>query len=422
MRRILWRVLLVAAVLAITAGVGWHLYGGSWKERYEARVAALRAAGQPTRFEDLATPPIPDEENGAKLLEGAHRILEERRRAPGNANDLLYKQGRSAVENAELANYLGSLKPYFELLARVPERPGWRPELDWTAGINMRVDLYAQLNDARQYVVARVEVDPEETGRTERAANAAVLMLALGAKCRGPFLIGHLVSESVTSDVEEILRTAMRRPGFDAALFRRIVDPPLARSIPERWPLKSVFAQERAFGIGAVEALGAGAPYHSKGEERTLSFLELPSFYRHATRFLDVIEKAIAHSEATPEGALAAARDLASEPAADGPIFGDVSGVYSRTFRAFADNIASRRLTRVAMALLEHRQREGAWPERLAELGEMPMDPYGGGPFHYERTEGGCKVRAAKDDAPDELEEDFLAWTLREDQIPAMRR
>jgi hypothetical protein len=421
----MWRIarigLVVAVALAILAGVGWYLYGGPWREQYEARVAALRAEGQPTRFEDLAPPPIPDEENGAKLLEEAHRILEERRRAPGSADDLLYKD-RSAEEKAALAAYLESLKPYFDLLAQVPQRPGWRPDLDWNAGINNLVDLYAQLSDAHHHVVARAEVDPEETGRTERAAHAAVLMLALGAKCRGPFLIGHLVSESVASDAEEILRAAMRQPRFDAALFRRIVDPPLARSTSERWPLKSVFAQERVFGIAAVEAARAGAPYLSRGKERTVSFLELPALYREATRFLDVIEKAIAHGDATPEGAIIVARDLASESHAHSPILGDVSGIYSRTFLLFADNIASRRLTRVAMALLEHRQREGAWPESLAELGEMPMDPHGGGPFRYERTEGGCRVRAAKDDAPDDLEEDFLAWTLRDDQIPAIRR
>ena len=422
MRRLLWRVLVVTAALAIIAGIGWDLYGGSSREQYEARVAALRAAGQPTRLEDLATPPIPDEENGAKLLEQAHRVLEDRRRAPGSADDLLYKQERSAEENAAIATYLDSLKPYFDMLAQVPQRPGWRLELDWKAGINMRVDLYAQLSDARQYVVARVETDPLEAGRTERAAHAAVLMLALGAKCRGPFLIGHLVAESVTSDVEEILRTALRRPGFDAALFRRIVDPPLARSIPERWPLRSVFAQERAFLISAVEAIRAGAPYPDQGEERTISFFRLPRLYQGANRELDVVEKAIERSDATAEDAIAAAKELDAGPGSNDPWFGVPGKVYSRTFLVFADNVASRRLMRIAMALLEHRQRNGAWPESLAELGEMPMDPYSRAPFRYERTEGGCKVRAAKDDAPEELEERFLAWTLRDDQIPAMAR
>jgi hypothetical protein len=418
-----WRiarfVLVVAVVLAITAGVGWYFYGGSERERYETRVAALRAAGQPTRFEDLATPPIPDAENGAKLLKEAHRILEDRMRT-SDADDLLYKQERSAEENAALAAYLDSLKPYFDLLARVPDRPGWRLDLDWSAGIKMRVDLYSQLNHARQHVVARAEIDPEESGRTERAARAAVLMLALGAKCRAPLLLGLLVAESVASDVEEILRAAMRRPGFDAALFRRIVDPALD-STPELWPLHSVFAQERAFGIGAVEAILAGAPYQHRGKERTISFFRLPRLYEAANRHLDVIEKAIDRSETTPEGAIAAARELAAEPPTDDTLFGDY-GFYSRTFLLFADHIANRRLTRVAMALLEHRQRAGAWPATLAELDEMPMDPYTGGPFRYERTEGGCKIRAAKDDAPGELEEDFLAWTLRDDQIPAMAR
>ncbi len=423
MWRILWRVLLVVSVLAIAAAVGWHLYGGSWKEQYEARVAALRAAGQPTRFEDLATPPIPDEENGAKLLEEAHRILEDRMRAPGSADDLLYKQERSAEEKTALAAYLDSLAPYFDLLARVPERPGWRLELDWSAGLAMKVDLYSQLNEVRRHLAARVEVDPEEAGRTERAANAAALMLALSAKCRGPFLIGHLVAEQVASDAGEILRTAMQQPGFDAALFRRIVDPPLARSMPENGPPRSVFVQEMAFGIGAVDAILAGASYYAKGGEQTVSFFRRPLIYRDAHGVLDAVEKALAGCDTTPENAIVVAAELRTKPdGTDTALLWDASRAYSLTFLAFADSVANRRLTHVVMALLEYRQRESAWPESLAALGEMPRDPYGGKPFLYERTEHGCKVRSAKEDTPENLEGRSLAWTLRDDQIPAMAR
>ncbi|MFI5403717.1 MAG: hypothetical protein ACHQ1G_12340, partial [Planctomycetota bacterium] len=336
----MWRiarfVLVVAIVLVIVAGVGWHLYGGRWKERYEARVAALRAAGQPTRFEDLATPPIPDAENGAKVLEQAHALLDARRKDSGSAPDLLYKTERTAEEKATLAAYLDSLAPYFELLRQVPERPGWRLDLDWTAGIKMRVDLYSQLSDARQHVVARVEIDPVGDGRTERAAEAAVLMLALAAKCKGPFMVGQLVPESLASDVEEILRIAMRRPGFDAAAFRRVVDPPLARSIPEHGPPRFVFEQERAFMIGAVDDLAAGAPYPHRGRERAISFLRLPDLYREALENLDLAERALARCDTTPEVALAVARNLGTALPTDDPILG-VARSYSGAFRIYAD-------------------------------------------------------------------------------------
>lgn len=414
------RVLVVAVVLAVALGVGRHLYGGSERERYEARVAALRAAGQPTRFEDLATPLIPDEENGAKLLKEAHRLLEQRRRAPGNAEDLLYADEPNAEEQVSIAAYLDSLTPYFELLARVPERPGWRLDLDWTAGIATRVDLPSQLMMASLHVRARAEFGAHE-GSTERAADAAALLLALGGKCRGPFLLGYLVSESMAGAAAVILRDAMRQPGFDAGLFRRIVDPPLARSVPDRGPPRSVFVQERVFGIGAVEAIRAGAPYHSRDKERTISFLRQPRLYRDANVHLDAVEKALACCDTTPENALAAAAELDAEPDMD-TMFGNTAKMYSRAFRLFADSVAGQRLTRVVMALLEYRQREGTWPESLAALGEMPNDPYGGGPFLYERTEHGCRVRSAKDATREDLEESALAWTLEDDQIPAMAR
>ncbi|MFI5402039.1 MAG: hypothetical protein ACHQ1G_03810, partial [Planctomycetota bacterium] len=308
------------------------------------------------------------------------------------------------------------------LLRRVPERSGWRLDLDWKAGIEIRVDLYVQLSDARQWIVARVESDSVGDGRTERAAEAAVLLLALGAKCRGPYLIGYLVTASLASDTEEILRIAMRRPGFDAAAFRRIVDPVLAGAIQERGPPRLVIEQERTFMIGAVEAIAAGTPPPKLGKSRPISFLRLPDLYREAIHNLDVAEKAIARADTTPEGALGAAKELSPVLRADDPIFGDAAVFYSRAFRNFADRVADLRLTRVAMALLEHRQRKGAWPLSLVALGEMPLDPYSGGPFLYERTEGGCRVHAADDRAPDDLEEERLGWTFRDDQLPAMAR
>lgn len=415
MWRIARRVLVVAIVLAVALGVGWHLYGGSERERYEARIEELRAAGQPTRFEELAEPPIPDEVNGAKLLEEAHRILEQRRRAPGNAEDLLYADEPTAEQQVAIAAYLDSLGPYFDVLARVPERPGWRLDLDWTAGVATRVDLSSQLMMALIHVTARAKYDPDE--RTERAADAAMLMLALGTKCRGPFLMGYLVAESMTAAPERILRDAMRRPGFDAALFRRIVDPMLARSIPDRGPPRSVFVEDRVFGIGAVEATREGAPCGSRGKERPLSFLRLPLLYLDANRFLDFTEKALARCETTPENVIAVAAELRAELDDDDAMRGNL---YWAAFLKFADSVTVRRLTRVVLALLEYRQREGKWPESLAALGEMPKDPYGNGPFPYERTEHGCRVRSAKE--IEDLEWSSLAWTLEDDQIPAMAR
>jgi hypothetical protein len=88
--------------------------------------------------------------------------------------------------------------------------------------------------------------------------------------------------------------------------------------------------------------------------------------------------------------------------------------VIPRFFEIYAKSVAIRRLTRVVMALLEHRQREGAWPESLAALGELPTDPYSVKPFVYERGERGCTVRAAKEGTPEDLEDDNLLWTLED--------
>lgn len=427
MWRWLGRGLVVAAVLAAVAAGGWWFHGGRAKERFEARVEALRAAGQPTRFEDLATPVIPDEENGAKLLEEAHRLLKEREKAPDSAESLLWKDEHTDEERLRIAAYLESLAPYFDLLGQVPKRPGWRPDLDWSSGIAMMPGLVPELQDAGRLLSARVEFDLEMNGRTERAAATASLLVDLGEKCRGPFVIGHIVPHAMTSGAVGVLRTASREPGFDAALFRRIVDPKLAAAIPERGPEAAMLVEERVFLLAVVRAMDQGElSEKSLGifEDRWLPFLHRPRLYREAITCLDLAEEGMRRADATPEEALGAGADFRAryrKGRAD-DIVASIGGLYAGVFSKFGHHVACLRLARVVMALLEHRQTKGAWPESLDALGEMPLDPFSGKPFLYERTERGCRVRAAKEDTDEELEGRNLLWTLEDDQIPAMPR
>ncbi|MCK6461388.1 MAG: hypothetical protein L6Q95_16020, partial [Planctomycetes bacterium] len=401
--------------------------GGRAKARFEARVEALRAAGQPTRFEDLATPPIPDEENGAKLLAEAHRLLEEREKGPDSAESLLWKDKHTDEERLKIAAYLDSLAPYFDLLEEIHRRPGWRPDLDWSKGIGMMLDLVPELHDASRLLLARVEFDLEMEGRTERTAAAAVQLLGLGRKCRGPFAIGHLIPLAVTSQAVGVLRTALREPGFDAAMFRRLVDGELAAAIPERGPPARMLVEERVYLLGMVRAIDAGEVSSLTGglmEDHWLPFVNRPRLFRDACTCLDLAEDGIRRADTMPEDALAAGADFrARYPRGRWEdIVPNYGAFYAGVFTKFGQHVACLRLARVVMALLDHRQKHGAWPESLDALGEMPLDPFSGNPFLYERTERGCTVRAAKEDTPEDLESDNLLWTLDDAQIPAMPR
>jgi len=74
-----WIVALLIAVLIVLPAVGLYLYDLSLKRRFEAKIASLRAEGQPITFEEVLArrPKIPDEENSALILLDAFELIEE---------------------------------------------------------------------------------------------------------------------------------------------------------------------------------------------------------------------------------------------------------------------------------------------------------------------------------------------------------
>jgi hypothetical protein len=417
--------------LAIGLLVLVHWLGEPVRHEYEARVAALRAAGQPVRYADLATPRVPDEENAAVPFVEAATILKQRERPQA----LIYLEHASPEEREEARAYVDSLEPYFEALAQVPKRARWHVDHAWERGPEASFDEIGWIQDATTHLELRVQLDSDERGRTRRAADAAVLALDLGERCRTPMLLGRLVSETVTAYPARFLKTASKQPGFDAAEFRRIVDPRLARALPTG-PLAVAIEEERVVVVWVVDEIRSG--------KRSLvdDYLPLKGLvhkspawrlflYRDAIRALDLFEEAIALADKPPEEALRAAALLRRKCEASKllfPVTRMTATFLPRLFDVYAERIARQRLTRVVMALLEHRQREGKWPGSLAPLGDLPCDPYTGKAFLYEGfMEKGVRIRAAKEvhDAwtgkrladGDEwlrLEEDGLAWTFEE--------
>jgi hypothetical protein len=419
-----------------------HCWGEVERYRYETRVAALRAAGQPVALEDLEPPRGADEANAAIVFAEAEAILKQ----TTNPHPYLDLEVATPETCDEMRRYLGTLGPYFEKLAQVPIRPSWHVDRDWGKGLDFAIDEFRWLQDASQLLLWRVELDPADKGRAERAAEATVLLIRLGDRCRAPFVMGELLRQLTATDYPALfLRAAMRQPGFDVAAFRRVVEPRLAEAVRPSGPPRATLAQERVFSMRLVDILGSG----TKTElDRHLPFkgvlqkslLWRPFLYRDANRMLDLFEEAIALADGPPEEASRAARRLEERYGTSDPtcfVTAWTLPALARAFDAHAKGIAVDRLTRVVMALLEHRRRDGAWPESLAALGDLPGDPYSGRPFLYECTDSDARIRSsteryqrladggARATAAEEwerLESNQLAWHLRDARIPSVSR
>lgn len=403
------------------------------RQAYEARIAALRKAGQPVRYEDLETPRVPDEENAAVVFAEAHRILKKREESE-HPSYYEFRESTTPEERQEMRAYLESLKPYFDLLMQVPKRPRWYLEHEWKKGPDVRLDELPMFLEATSHLVWRTELDDRENGRTRRAAEAAVLVIDLGERCRMPMVLGDLVFQAASSfHPARVLRAASRQPGFDAAEFRRIVDPRLARAMPATGPSSQALTQERVIVFRAIETLRAGRRDMDgylplKGMVHR-SPMWRPFLYCDANRALAVFAEAIALADKPPEEALRSAARLRPKCPTEDPrylVTALTAVLLPRYFEGYVRTVAVQRLTRVVMALLEYRQQKGAWPESLDVLGEMPLDPYSGKPFVYEHLEG-CyaRIRAAREvrktgkrigewEEWETLESDNLAWIFKE--------
>ena len=390
----------LVAVFMITV----QLTLGGYESEFEARIDALRQAGEPLHFADLAQPPIPDEENAAKLWEEAAAWLKadsgERRRSLYD----LTEEERAERPEKEWRAYLESLEPYYQLLKRVPTRAGWSapyhsPETPGNA------EHVSWLSDAAMYLTWRVELDLRADGRTERAAEAVLLLLELTERWQEPTVFGYCWRLSTVSSAAIIVRSIHTKPGFDAHAYRQLVEPRLAAAAPATGPPAHVLRATRVQGMWMVRRWLSGNMVNTfqpgMMERLRATWVGRPWVFRDAVRYLDVIDAAIARCDKTPEEAVRVARTLAQEVAYDtDSLAGGTQAFLPRLFTQHVGAAAQNRCARVAMALLEHRQETGTWPEKLPAA--LPVNPFTGVPFEYEHKGEGIRIVIP------EIEEEWL--------------
>jgi len=383
-RRILIRVGIVLAILG-AAHIAWTYIE---KRAFEQRIADLRAAKQPLYTSDLATVPVPDEKNAAALLEEAAAWLEEHRDTDRDL-DLSSGLDKGAQYCAEfwdeedwekITTYLEALAPYYAMVEKIPERPRWWLDLAWEDGPNARIRAIPQVTEVLEYTRYRVAFDRVEAGRTERAARAAVFLLDLADRCELPFALGHLVVESLRAP-DEILRLAEEQPGFDARLFREIVDPPLARTLRQLGPPAGVVKHERTSALWVVRAWLAGDSTGLYDDHIERNALWRPMLYRDACRALDMLDRVVGACGTRPEEAHVVSERLweeREEVSITCPLTRTFGLLSTKLFIEYTRSTAKHRMTRVVMALLEYRQthgRAGRFSTSAAARAHVPARP-----------------------------------------------
>jgi hypothetical protein len=412
-RRILFWVLLVVLLL----GGGFFVWSHDLRVDYLERLAALEAAGEPVRFADLAPPEVPDDENGAPLLEEARAWYE--RFEPDGEPACLFEEREDWTDEdwAAAAEYVRACEePYVKLLEAAVARPHCRFDLDWEQGPDLALPMIPGVQAAARVLTVRALLAAGEDGGVERAGRSLVLLTEVADRLPGHSLICHLVRMTLYRQAAETLREIAIHHG----VARLPIDPPVAgrlAAIEDLGAMRDALRGERVLGIWVVDRWLAG----DRGDEplyraRTAWF-HRPLVYLDGLRLLDFHEKTLAlvdepyHEARSRWTALTAESNGLGFPYLATRMTVPILGRYAREVHLI---VAQTRLARVALALAGYFRREGRWPAALSDLGTVPPDPGTGGAFAYEHLEDGVRIAAALapwDKPPDELPD--LEWRLR---------
>jgi hypothetical protein len=404
------RVFILLGIAVLLGVAGWFVALYVEKAEFERRVAAIRAAGQPTTPEELIPDPIPDDENAAVLLAEAHALLRRLNTDSDGAWLLLVRDEDEwdDEERAQVEKYFNDAAPYRALVARALARPDFDFGYPYEEGFHAYDPVILWIAETQEHYTWRVRLDRDPDGFAERVAARIGLMLDLADRIRPVSSLRALLRGTLRGVAGDLIRIARTHDGFDAALLRRLLDRRLARAEPPRGPPASLIDGERINRLICVDRwLDGRLDIAQLGSLRMTSPGNRRLLYRDANLMLEVFAQARAACDTTPDKAHRFEVEGPDDPVLY-PLASSAAWSLPHLFRSYTQEVAVLRLTRVALAVLEHRQTTGRWPAALPD--GLPLDPFSGTPFVYEGTATGVHIRAASPRPREELADWGLAW------------
>ena len=392
----------LALLVPLTAYAIWTY---TLSRELEERLEEIRARGEPARFEELEPPRPPDDRNAAPLYQKAKEWLSEHEIEHAEPLDtLLLSRNEWGDEHwAEVRAWVDSCEPYIVLIHEATARPECWFERDWTNPIEMSIPLISIAMDAAGLLQLRALLDAREGSGSMRSVRHIEALMKLAGHQFPSTLITYLVRLTHEGMAVETLKEIVKHPELDARAVRARLDP-LFRAAERPGAFRHVLAAERAMGLYfALEATALS------------SWPARPLAYMDALALLDVMAEAIELSEQPREQAVAGYEALRRRTEARGfPYIATkmLMPIPGRAFKEVTKHTAMMRLARIGLAVLEHKQRTGSWPDALED--SMPPDPFTNKPFYYRRHGSGVRLAADAPIGPNDLLEDYewLVWEL----------
>jgi hypothetical protein len=388
--------LLLAAVvllLAITYAIGVVVTG----RQLAAAYAALEADQRPMTAVDVIPTEVPSEDNAALVFKAVILQLSAEPGEDGNvfdqATELASKVIKDSASEAERMAFetLIQSEPFTQALddlSRGASKPGYWHDRDYSQGAGI---LLPECQENRQ--LSRLLAAAAITAARGGDGDAAWALLETGLRladhgANEPFLISQLVRiaqlTTTTSAMQKVsdyvLPTASQAAEIDTLL---------ASFDDDRGALALAIDGERLL-LGEWAFNLPGEKFSELGEGLSLYATLKPLFQLDHAAYLRIMHVLALECEA-PTFRTLASDELIEEIPKTCVLTRMLVPALNAAFLQYSAMIAHSRLARVGLQALRHHADTGAYPETLANLGDLGtlQDPFTNGAFTYAVENGG---------------------------------
>jgi hypothetical protein len=295
-----------------------------------------------------------------------------------------------------IAVFLRYHEETFRLLKEAAKSPACRYPVDLTEGPGMELPHLAPLRGLARLLALKT-LWAAETGDQASAAAAIIDCLGLGASVRQePILISQLVCWALLGIAIEALNDAQHRTVFSVALLGELQDALAAMEGTEGLILAikgehfSTLQKVRDYATASHEDFGYSPEVMAQMKERLPTDTDIRAAYSALIAATELPFQE-GHAEFTRIHMEGKSLDTAMP----------------RTLLAFTRMQAQLRCARVALAVSQYQQTEGALPESLDVLvphflDSVPLDPFDEQPLRYRREGEGFIVYSVGDNLVDD--------------------
>ena len=423
MRKRIVKIFTGIAIAIVVLGLVYAIAVGVSAAKLRSAYAALEKDGRPMRVEDVIPPEVPETENAALLYKSAALLL---RAEPAPEKNLLGYLGELSAafteesldpnKQAELRQLLDQevVAQALSIVEQGAQRPAWRFERDYTAGLPMLMPRLADLRNLARVLAAKTHFEAV-AGQADRAWKLAQIQLRFADALRDqPVYIEQLVRAAMIelscTTIQKLCDTA----GPNAEPYRALEE--TLQKLDDRTPLTLAADGERLlfaewlFNLPKDKLRDAVYDFivddYAPGLLRWLRFKRAtfkPTFLADHATYLRLSHKCakLVQRPYSPDEAYALDREASR--AAEHYLFTRALGpAIGRIREIYYSMIATTHITRAGLALLQRQQAQRAFPDTLDALGlENIGDPFSQESLRYKTEADGFVIYSVGPDQKD---------------------